>query len=312
MHGGAGAPTVEVMDSRRLHRRARLVAAGFSDYELRRGVRDQDLSRVRRGTYAEGPGPTDVVERHRMAVQAAVPELAAGAVVSHGSAAVLHGLPTWSVPLSAVQITRERTYGGRREQLAHVRVARLDPDEIEVIDGIAVTTVARTVVDLARALPFEPAVAVGDGALSGNLTNPHQLADTLRRSARRPWCGRARRALSFVDGRAESVGESRSRVALARMGLPAPELQWEVRDTGGELVGRTDFGWPGRGVVGEFDGRAKYGRLLRPGEQPADAVYREKLREDALRAEGLAVIRWTWQDLDSFDAIASRIDRALT
>jgi hypothetical protein len=253
-----------------------------------------------------------VLAQHRLAIRAAVPELADSAVLSHGSAAVLHGLPIWSVPLSTVQVTRERTYGGRREQRVHVRVARLDPDEIEVIDGIAVTTVARTVVDLARALPFEAAVAVGDGALADDLTDPHKLADALRRSARRPWCARARRALSFVDGRAESVGESRSRVALARLGLPAPELQWEVRDASDVIIGRTDFGWPGRGVVGEFDGRAKYGRLLRPGEEPADAVYREKLREDALRAEGLIVVRWTWQDLDSFDAVAGRIHRALS
>jgi hypothetical protein len=300
------------MNRSRLHRRARLLAAGFSDYELRRGVRDQDLSRVRRGTYTEGPGVTDMLAQHRLAVRAAVPELAGGAVLSHGSAAVLHGLPTWAVPLSRVQVTRERTYGGRREHLLHVRVAQLDPHEVEHIDGIAVTTVARTVVDLARALPFEPAVAVGDGALAGRLTDLDELADALRRSARRPWCARARRALAFLDGRAESVGESRSRVALARMDLPTPELQWEVRDAGGDLVGRTDFGWPGRGVVGEFDGRAKYGRLLRPGEQPADAVYAEKLREDALRAQGLVVVRWTWQDLNSFDTVASRIHRALT
>jgi hypothetical protein len=100
-------------------------------------------------------------------------------------------------------------------------------------------------------------------------------------------------------------------VAIARAGLPMPRPQWQVRDSEGELVGRADFGWVAHRVVGEFDGRVKYGRLLRPGEDPGDAVYREKLREDALRAEGITVVRWTWHDLDDFAPIAARLHRAL-
>ncbi|HEY0573879.1 MAG TPA: type IV toxin-antitoxin system AbiEi family antitoxin domain-containing protein [Pseudonocardia sp.] len=299
------------MDKARVHWRSELLAAGYTEYELRRALRNGELTRLRRGAYLEGPEPEDVAARHRLAVHAAFTELAEGAVASHGSAAVLHGLPTWSVPLSRVQVTRARTYGGRRERLVHVRVARVDPDEIEYVEGIPVTTVARTIVDLARALPFEPAVVIGDAALAGQLSDSDQLGDMLRRSARRPRCARARRAVAFLDERAESVGESRSRVAIARADLPIPELQWEVRNGRGVLVGRGDFGWPGRRVIGEFDGRVKYGRLLSPGQEPGEAVYREKLREDALRAEGIMVIRWTWQDLESFDPVAGRLHRAL-
>jgi len=51
-------------------------------------------------------------------------------------------------------------------------------------------------------------------------------------------------------------------------------------------------------VVGEFDGKSKYGLWLRPGETAADAVVREKIREDALRAMGFIVIHWTWKDLE--------------
>jgi hypothetical protein len=80
---------------------------------------------------------------------------------------------------------------------------------------------------------------------------------------------------------------------MLRAGLPPPVPQWEVTDDGGPLVGRVDFGWPELRTVGEFDGRQKYGRLLRDGQSAADAVYDEKLREDALRAEGLSVVRWT-------------------
>jgi hypothetical protein len=44
-----------------------------------------------------------------------------------------------------------------------------------------------------------------------------------------------------------------------------------------------------------------------PGEDAADVLYREKLREDALRAEDLAVVRWGWPDLDDFRPTAARL-----
>lgn len=49
-------------------------------------------------------------------------------------------------------------------------------------------------------------------------------------------------------------------------------------------------------MVGESDGRIKYGRMLKPGQKPEDVVYAEKLREDAIRAQDgvRTVIRWTW------------------
>lgn len=288
------------------------MADGHSLDELRALLRAGQLTRLRRGVYLPGPIPEELSARHRLAVHAAFVELTDGAVASHGSAAVLHGLPTWEVPLERVQVTRARAYGGRRERLVHVRVAQLDPDEVTVVDGIPVTTLARTVVDLARALPFEPAVAVGDAALAAHRARAGELLDALRRSARRPGCVRARRALAFLDGRAESVGESRSRVAIYRAGLPTPMPQWEVHDGQGRLLGRTDFGWPDWRVVGEFDGRIKYGRTLKPGLDAAEVVYREKLREDDLRAEGLTVVRWRWADLSAFGHKAAQLRRSLT
>ena len=69
----------------------------------------------------------------------------------------------------------------------------------------------------------------------------------------------------------------------------------------------SDFGWPEQRTVGEFDGKVKYGRLLKPGQDPGDAVFEEKLREDAFRARGWEVVRWTWTDLRDFRATAARI-----
>jgi hypothetical protein len=95
---------------------------------------------------------------------------------------------------------------------------------------------------------------------------------------------------------------------MFRAGLPLPVLQHEVP----ELGVRTDFYWEEFRTVGEFDGKIKYGRVLRPGDDPGEVVYREKLREDALRDLGLKVARWTWGEIDTFTAPAERLRRAFS
>jgi hypothetical protein len=107
-----------------------------------------------------------------------------------------------------------------------------------------------------------------------------------------------------------SPGETPSRLAIHRAGLPAPELQYLVRTEGGVVLGQVDFWWDEFATAGEFDGRAKYGRLLRPGQDPGDVAFAEKVREDALRADGREVVRWIWPELSSFDGVARRIRAA--
>ena len=92
----------------------------------------------------------------------------------------------------------------------------------------------------------------------------------------------------------ESRADDRWRVARSPTTTPLPLRK---RNTY-----RADFDWDGAdeaaGIVGEFDGLEKYGRLRRDGESVADAVIREKVREDELRALGYVVIRWTWAVLE--------------
>ena len=95
---------------------------------------------------------------------------------------------------------------------------------------------------------------------------------------------------------------------LDRARLPPPVLQWEVPAR--RRLGRTDFGWPELRTVGEFDGRIKYGRLLRPGQEPGDVVFAEKRREDAIRDAGFRVVRWVWADLDDFGDVVARLRTA--
>jgi hypothetical protein len=242
-------------------------------------------------------------------VAATVPQLAAGAVISHASAALLHGLPTWPECLERVHVTRDRNYGGKRRSVVTVHCAPFVAEDIVELNGVRLTSLARTVIDLARSRPFDQAVSSGDRAMAIGLSRT-RLDEALVRMKRWPYVRQARRVVAFLDGRSESAGESLSRVRIADDGLPAPELQRQIIDANGRPVGRVDFCWETHRTIGEFDGRIKYGRLLKPGESSENAVFAEKLREDALRDNGWQVVRWLWSDLYRPGVIRDRLLRA--
>ena len=104
--------------------------------------------------------------------------------------------------------------------------------------------------------------------------------------------------IRLLDGGSESVGETLERHLIWTMHLPRPQLQYPIYDRHGQLIGITDFAWPEHGVYGEFDGRVKYGRLLKTGLDPGDVVFAEKRREDLIRGvTGGIMVRHTWADL---------------
>ncbi|SNR42109.1 type IV toxin-antitoxin system AbiEi family antitoxin domain-containing protein [Blastococcus mobilis] len=294
-----------------LHLRRDAVREGWSDDELRRLVRTGKLGRLRRGAYVNGTLPLDAAATHRLLIRATMPGLRRPAVVSHQSAAVLQGLPLWDVPLDRVHVTRRPRAWNDTGRVLCCHVARLRDDEVVDVDGLQVTSPVRTALDLARSLPHEAAVVVLDAALRLGLLDRDALRARLLDIAGAPGSRSAARAVLFADGRSESVGESRSRVILHRWKLAPSALQFEVRSADGGVIGRTDFAWEEHRLIGEFDGRIKYGRLLRPGEDAGDAVFREKRREDAIRDEGWGVIRWTWSDLHRPDSFAARVRRRM-
>jgi hypothetical protein len=286
------------------------VRAGWSDDELARLARAGALTRLRRGAYVDGVLPDDAAARHRLLVRATLSSCRLPAVVSHQSAAVLLGLPLWNMGLDRVHVTRRPPAWTGTSAVLRVHVSRLRDDEIVEVDGIRVTGPVRTALDLARSVPSESAVVMLDAAMgAGSLAKP-LLQQRLMDIVGAPGSRSAARAVAFADGRSGSVGESRSRVVLHRLRLPPTDLQFEVRGADGQLVGRTDFVWEDAQLVGEFDGRVKYGRLLRPGQDPGDAVFEEKRREDAIRDEGWGVVRWTWSDLSHPDRLGQRVRRA--
>lgn len=224
---------------------------------------------------------------------------------------MLHGLPVWGpAPLDRVQVTRPGAGRGKCRGYVHLHVARLPAAEVTVVDGVAVTTLERTVADLARSLPVPLSVAAGDAALRRG-ARPELLLEVLERGRGLPGLPVARRVAAFLDARSESAGESASRVVLHRIGLMPSDLQLEVVDDhDGEVIGRCDFGWRAQRTLGEFDGLVKYGRLLRPGQRVEDVVLAEKRREDALRDRGWQLVRWSRSDLRHEQLLGVRLQRA--
>ena len=111
--------------------------------------------------------------------------------------------------------------------------ASLSPDDVVMIGAAAVTSVARTLVDLARTLPVDSALVPIDAALHRRLVDRAALEAVLARCANWPNARRAARAIPLADGRSESPLETVSRLVLPRLGLPVPQPQgWSGPLTG--------------------------------------------------------------------------------
>jgi hypothetical protein len=288
---------------------AEMLAEGWSSAELDRMARSGEVQRIRRGAYDWAPARSpDRRDLHRRLIAATVRQTSVDAVISHMSAAVLHQLPIWNNQLGKVHLTRDQSGGGKVRRYVHLHVAPLADIDVCEMDGLRVTTLARTVLDLLRTLNMERSVPIGDAALRLGLTL-EELAEVAGRCIGWPGTPQARRAMSFLDARSESAGESYSRVILDRTGIPTPIPQYEVWRHGA-LVGRADFCWEEFRTLGEFDGKQKYGRLLKPGQTAADAVFEEKRREDSLRDLGWQIVRWIWEDLYHPEELRHRLERA--
>ncbi len=273
-------------------RRAAL-AAGITD-ELLAG---RKWRRITRGFYVPASDFDALSPTHKHLVLARAVQAATDGVISHVSAAVALGLPVWDLPIGRIHMTRNQSRGSRTRGYVVVHAGPFAPDETATVDGLRVTSGARTVVDIARTAPIGSAVAVGDAALRARLTTRAELDDGLIRAAHRAGTPRARHALELLDGRSESVGETRSRLALVGDGLPTPEPQASVFDDDNRFVARVDLLFADLGVIAEFDRKIKYGKDIRGDKSMDQVLWEEKRREDRLRALGWIVVRITWDEL---------------
>lgn len=254
-----------------------------------------DLARrVRHGVYV---ATADVAEmstedKHVVAIRALAAVSDRPLVLSHWSAAVLHGLDVLDGHLGTVHATfAERGDRGLQNVSSHLFALR--EEEVVEVRGLLVTGVGRTVVDIAGAGTFEEGVVVADAALRAGIPREVlELAVDLagpRRAERQ-----IAKAVEFADGDSGSAGESLSRVTMHRMGLH-PELQHRLSDHRG-YIGKSDFFFPEADAVGEFDGRIKFVDPRYAPEGAAQKLWEEKQREDRMRAVTTGFGRWGWPE----------------
>jgi hypothetical protein len=242
-------------------------------------------------------------ERYRARVKSASLLAPGGTVFSHLSAASLWRLPLVGVWPDVAHVISAPSSGGRSTRVFQRHTIGI-PQEVELIEGVTVTTLARTTVDVVSRLDFVSAVAVVDAALRRAshpiAVVPHtpitreDLADELQMLPLRRGREKARIVVEFSDGAADRPGESVSRANMFRMGCSMPQIQVSLAGASGRIY-IVDFWWPEFNMIGEFDGDAKYSdpEFLR-GRTPEQALIDEKIREDDLRAAGHGMCRWRW------------------
>jgi very-short-patch-repair endonuclease len=262
---------------------SQLRAAGWGDHDLRREVRRHTWWVPARATASPvviDGGGFDARRRQHVITAAASALVRPDHLVSGASAAIMHGLPTMRIPALPGLTSLADDWLGRRAS-SHLRHAGITAADRSSWFGVPCTTIARTVVDLARH-DARSSLMAADAALREQRTRHSDLLDALVRARGWPGVRRAREVIALADGEAESPLESVVRLALHDDGFPAPRLQQVVAGY------RVDFLWRDHRLILEADGREKY---------VGDELWREKKRETVLRRAGYEVERVMWADV---------------
>lgn len=171
-------------------------------------------------------------------------------VIAGFSAAALHG-SKWVDATRAVELIHDN-----RHPLPGIltRGDRIEEEEIEVVDGLPVTSPPRTVLDLGCWYPTMTAVAAIDSLARATDVKVKDVDLLIRRHGGRRGIVQARRAVELFDSGAQSPKESWLRVVLVQARLPRPATQIPVCDEFGEAIAYLDMGWEDVKVAVEYDG----------------------------------------------------------
>jgi very-short-patch-repair endonuclease len=261
--------------------RAQLLALGLGRGAIESRLRRGWLHAVHRGVYAVG-------YRNLMAKQswmAAVLACGSSAVLSHGSAAAL-----WDLRRSTaanIHITVSSGAGrSRRPGIAVHRSPGLTDDEVTVHDAIPVTTVERTLLDIAADFAPGPLERAVERSVILRLFDLHAVNATLARHPKRKGALALRAVVSTLHDEPQLT-----RSELEAFFCDLCEAHCLQRPQINQVVeGLTvDFLWPDRRLVVETDGRATHGTPL--------AFERDRARDAALVLAGYRVVRFTYRQI---------------
>lgn len=294
---GRDAPIAEL--AKRQHgvvARHQVVEFGLGEAAIDARLRTKRLHRLHRGVYSVGH---EVVSREGKWM-AAVLACGPGAVLSHRSAAALWRIrPPSSEPIEVTVPTKSDSRGGIRRHSAS-----LPADEVTTRDGIPVTTVPRTVFDLASVAKESAVEAALRESEYLQLHDRLSLPDLLERYPGHRGNRVVRTCLarrSETPGRVRSPLEERFLPFLRRHSLPIPQLNAWI-NIGGRSF-QVDCLWEDRKQIVELDGFQAHGTR---------AAFREdRARDRALRVAGYGVTRIAWAQLDDEPAALATDLRAL-
>lgn len=250
------------------------IAAGWSEGAIARNVRSGRWRRLYRGVYARADMTLSAVDR-AMAVH-----LATGGAASHTTAARCHGL--WVVDGGEWAIVPMKVHRPARDGLRLQRADLLDAEVVQIA-GVPVTSLSRTLLDLAKRSSRLQAVAAIESAVRLGRVNCGDLA-SLREHAD----NRLRSRALVTDPRSESPLETATRLILHDAGVDVVP-QWVVEDWRGWTGYRIDLAIPELRIAIECDGTVVHGSV--------QAVYRDRSRANSLNVDGWHVLRFTWWDV---------------
>ncbi|HYW27051.1 MAG TPA: DUF559 domain-containing protein [Terriglobales bacterium] len=230
----------------------------------------------------------DVELPHRMRCRAVAMVLPPGAAISGASAGHLLGADTVTAA-DPVEVTVPRELRMPSHPGVRTRYSALQRDDVLCMDGIPATMPVRTAFDLARGRGLDEAVVAVDALIYVCRIEADEIA-AYAGAGRSRWhgVGRIGRVLALTEPGAESPMETRLRLALLRAGLPTPVLQHRVWDDTGHFVARLDLAYVEARLGVEYDGDCH----LDP-----SAVRKDLRRQNALRALGWSLLRFTADDL---------------
>lgn len=292
--------------------RREALGLGYTDRVIARLVKGGVIQPVRHGAYV----PTDIWleldegQQHYLRARAAYRTANTEVVLSHTSS-LMHFQPEhWELPLDDVHLTRTDGRTGRKEAGVRQHQGLILPGDIEFEGELAFMSATRTALELTTLVDVQHALVPINWLLHNGHTTKELLNARYVEMILWPDTCRTELVLRLCDALIESAGETRTNYLLFAHGLPVPELQYKIRDEFGNVIAEVDFAWPELGVFLEFDGKVKYGRLLKPGESASDVVVREKRREERIcELTGWLCIRITWADLEHPERTVARIRR---
>ncbi len=227
---------------------------GIARHRLDAAVRDREVRRVLAGVYVRA----DVPDTTEVRAAAAALVISPYAVVCDRTAAWLHGIDVLDFreldvlpPLETFVLA-----GHGRTRRAECRGGARDlrPEDLCLVHGVRTTTPLRTALDLGCRLSRRRALAALDAFMRECGITHAEMRRVLPRYFRRRGVVQLRQLVAIADPRAESTGESWTRLEIVDAGLPTPQPQYWVR-RGDQRIFRLDLAYPHAKVAVEYDGR---------------------------------------------------------